>query len=105
MMYDEETDSLRPSTINDPPKVIWLNVGEPDQDCAFRELDEVTWCEDEQFPSDIKYILYSDHEAALKAAVAAERQACADLAFDKAPTDESACDISAAIRDRGAAHE
>lgn len=65
MMYDEETDSLRPSVVSDPPKEIWLNVGEPEQDCAFGDLGEVTWCENEQFPSDIKYMLHSDHEAAL----------------------------------------
>lgn len=75
MMYDEETDSLRPSVVSDPPKVIWLNVGEPDQDCTFEELGEVTWCEDNQFPADIKYVLHSDHEAERDAAVAKEREA------------------------------
>jgi len=84
MMYDEETDTLRPSVVSDPPKKIWLNVGEPDQDCLFKDLDEVTWCDDAQFPSDIKYVLHSDHEAALAAAVAKERERLCDAILAEA---------------------
>jgi hypothetical protein len=38
-----------------------------------------------------------------KLVAAVERQACANLAFDLAPSDESACDISVSIRARGQA--
>jgi hypothetical protein len=111
MMYDEETDSLRPSIVSDPPKIIWLNVGEPEHDCSFKELGadmgEVTWCENEQFPSDIKYILHSDHEAALKAEREKEREACAAivLRYETGPTIQrmTARDIAQAICSRGAA--
>ncbi len=40
----------------DPPKEIWLVYGEIDFDVKSRDCDEVTWCEDQQFGSDVKYI-------------------------------------------------
>ena len=38
------------------PKVIYLNFGEDAEDLDFRELHEVTWCQDKIDDSDEAYI-------------------------------------------------
>lgn len=49
------------------------------------------------------WVKHSDHEAAIKAAVAAEREACVKIAFERRGA--VAYEIGVAIRARGAAHE
>ena len=46
----------RPEATN-PPERIWLQVGDIEEDCPFSDLSEVTWCQDNQFETDIEYRL------------------------------------------------
>lgn len=53
-----EEERAPPVVIN-APESIWLNLGDFDDaldDIDFKELDEVTWCEDAQGGADVKYI-------------------------------------------------
>lgn len=40
-----------------PPDRIYLQVGEIDRDCEFKGLEEVTWCADPIYETDIEYRL------------------------------------------------
>ena len=56
----EDQDSPAPKVI-DAPLHIWLNYGELERDDTHAELassisENVTWCEDKQFESDVLYV-------------------------------------------------
>lgn len=61
-MPDDDDDPLPPPIVTGAPQSIYLNVGEIEYDCDFDELgategtDSVTWCTDQQFPADIRYV-------------------------------------------------
>lgn len=38
------------------PAVIWLVYGDIDRDDKHSNFQEVTWCEDSQYDSDVKYV-------------------------------------------------
>lgn len=49
----------KPRVLN-PPARIWLQVGEIDETCEFDECnrgEDVTWCQDAQFDTDVEYRL------------------------------------------------
>ena len=46
----------KPRALN-PPERIFLQVGPIDDDCEFDLCDEVTWCADSQWETDIEYRL------------------------------------------------
>ena len=51
------------------PKKIFLIVGDDfgiEREVDFKELSEVTWCEDRQYPDDIEYVLASHPEGQFK---------------------------------------
>lgn len=58
----EDDAPLGDPVVTNAPPVIWLNVGELDDDAEFGELgsdhgeDGVTWCDTKQFPADIRYV-------------------------------------------------
>ena len=52
---EPEDDDLAPFKVHSAPARIYLVMGELDSDCTFDECEEVTWCQDAQFPSDIEY--------------------------------------------------
>jgi hypothetical protein len=60
MMNEDPVDPrLHKPRVADAPKVLWLNYGDIDRDCTHQELalsGEVTWCEEEQFDSDVQYV-------------------------------------------------
>jgi len=50
---------MNPPTVTESPEFIWLQYGEIEQDCTHAEcyrLGDVTWCEDAQFDSDVRYV-------------------------------------------------
>ena len=42
--------------VSGSPDVIWLVYGGIEYDCDHSECDEVLWCEDSQYPSDVRYV-------------------------------------------------
>lgn len=53
------TDSTLPPKISGAPETIWLVYGELEHDdthAECRRSGEVTWCEDKQFDSDVRYV-------------------------------------------------
>jgi hypothetical protein len=50
---------MRKPRITHAPDVIYIQVGDIDEDVDFRqvETEDVTWCEDRQFDSDLEYRL------------------------------------------------
>ncbi len=50
----------------DPPEKIYLQVGDLDRDAKWAECDEVTWCEDKIWPTDIEYRLVRRRSAKRK---------------------------------------
>ena len=52
-------DEQEKPVIIDPPKAIWLVYGDLMRDerhCDLLEHDDIAWCEDPQFDSDVPYI-------------------------------------------------
>jgi hypothetical protein len=43
--------------VTNPPERIFLVMGDVDQNCDFKECEEVMWCEDKQWDSDVEYRL------------------------------------------------
>lgn len=63
-MDDNETTA--PPRITGAPDAIWLVYGELEHDdthLAFCRDGEVTWCEDSQYPSDVRYVRADLYEA------------------------------------------
>ena len=61
------SESKTPKVLN-PPKRIWLNFGEIEEDVDFSDLrdgESITWCEGAQDDADVEYMLASDLAAAL----------------------------------------
>jgi hypothetical protein len=59
--------------VTDAPLKIWLNYGDLARDCTHRECtyeEDVTWCEDNVFDSDVMYVRADVAEAQLLAAQA-----------------------------------
>lgn len=57
-------DEQENPVIIDPPESIWLVYGDLMRDtrhCDFPE-EEITWCEDNQFDGDVKYIRARDED-------------------------------------------
>lgn len=78
---DPADPSAHEPRVTGAPEAIWLVYGELERDdthanCA--DSGEVTWCEDAQFPADVRYMradLVADLVAErVRAAVAAERE-------------------------------
>lgn len=44
----------------DPPARIWLVYGDIEADVEHHECDEVTWCTERQYPSDVEYIIATE---------------------------------------------
>ena len=42
--------------VSGSPDAIWLVYGDIEQDCAHNECDEVSWCGESQYPSDVRYV-------------------------------------------------
>ncbi|MCA3225993.1 MAG: hypothetical protein ING52_10850 [Burkholderiales bacterium] len=64
------------------PEAIWLVYGELEHDDTHANCcrdGEVTWCEDAQFPADVRYTRTDIVAERVRAAVAAERERCARL--------------------------
>jgi hypothetical protein len=58
------------------PEAIWLVYGDLEEDATHAECadsGEVTWCEDAQFPADVRYTRTDLVAERVRAAVAAER--------------------------------
>ena len=73
----EDDECSAPPRVTDPPDDLWLVYGDLEHDDTHANCcasGEVTWCEDAQFPSDVRYLradlLY--HEARQMAAKALE---------------------------------
>jgi len=52
--------------VTETPETIWLVFGDIDVgmgDVHFSDCDEITWCEDSQFPSDVQYFRKDLHDA------------------------------------------
>ena len=84
--------------VADAPERIWLVAGDIDPDAVFRDLQEVTWCEDQQFDADVPYVradVADDLQAALHATDVARLQLLADLDAHRA-----AYGMTVAQRDR-----
>ncbi len=64
------------------PEAIWLVYGDLEGDATHAECadsGEVTWCEDAQFPADVRYTRTDLVAERVRAAVAAERERCAQV--------------------------
>lgn len=56
-MTDDDDDAIRPGKVLNAPEEIYLVIGEMDgQDVEFRDLEEVTWCDDSVYRDDIRYV-------------------------------------------------
>lgn len=58
-----------PKVLN-PYPAIWLQVGEIERDCDIHEIyreGDITWCQDQQFNTDVKYVLASAMDAEVEA--------------------------------------
>lgn len=49
------TDEQQPRILNTPEE-IWLVYGDVDYDSDHNECRDVSWCNESQFPSDVRYI-------------------------------------------------
>ncbi len=64
------------------PEAIWLVYGDLEDDATHAECadsGEVTWCEDAQFPADVRYTRTDVVAERVRAAVAAERERWSDI--------------------------
>lgn len=59
LMDAKETvdDAQGKPVIIDPPESIWLVYGDIDESLHHRDCHDVAWCEDQQFDSDVLYIM------------------------------------------------
>lgn len=65
-MSDELEDEMKAPVVTESPDVIWLQYGDIESDCTHAECSRqgyVTWCEDSQFDSDVKYVRADIHKA------------------------------------------
>lgn len=74
-------DALPVPRLTDAPEAVWLVYGDLERDATHRECcasGEVTWCEDAQFPADVRYLradlLYQQAREIAAQEVAAERE-------------------------------
>jgi len=77
-MHDDDDFDPVPPKIHGAPKQIYLCYGDIESDDTHENVvrnGEVSWCEDKINASDVLYVA----EAELHAAVAAERERCANL--------------------------
>lgn len=86
---DPADPSAHEPRVTDAPEAVWLVYGDLDQDSTHRECcdsGEVTWCEDAQFPADVRYLradlLYIEARQIAAQEVAAERERCAQVVRD-----------------------
>lgn len=79
-----DDEEQRPPVVLNPPKRIWLQVGELDKDADFAELgadnEQVSWCSDRIYDCDVEYVLASD--AAANAARIRDLEADLRLVYD-----------------------
>lgn len=55
----EHDDDFKQPVVTDSPEFIWLQYGDIERDCTHAECylqGDVTWCEEKQFDSDVKYV-------------------------------------------------
>ncbi len=74
--------------VTNPPKRIWLNFGEIEEDVDFdtlRDWECITWCDIAQDDADIAYVLASDLAAAVARAERAESDLRAALSTPERP--------------------
>lgn len=60
---------MRKPKILAPPRTIFLQAGEIEEDARFSELaegDNVTWCMDKQFDTDVEYRLVEDYQVEVR---------------------------------------
>ena len=65
----ELPDATPDITVTGSPAAIWLVYGELEHDDTHAECyrsGEVTWCDDQQFPSDVRYVRADSVSAALE---------------------------------------
>jgi len=63
---DETDDEMKDPVVTESPEFIWLQYGDIERDCTHEECCRdgcVTWCEDAQFDSDVKYVRADIHKA------------------------------------------
>lgn len=53
---NSEQKEFEAPTVNGSPEEIWLVYGDIYEDADHEECDDVSWCSDQQFDSDVKYI-------------------------------------------------
>jgi hypothetical protein len=77
MDNEDPTDpSPHEPRVTGSPEAIWLVYGDLEEDATHAECadsGEVTWCEDAQFPADVRYTRTDLVAERVRAAVAAER--------------------------------
>jgi hypothetical protein len=61
-MIEIEIDPA-PPRVTGSPESIWLVYGDIDGDADHAECDEVMWCEDSQYASDVKYVRADQFDA------------------------------------------
>ena len=67
---DFEAWITAPPVVLNPPKRIWLNVGNIERDCnfdEFRPFEDLTWCQDKIDQSDVEYVLATEFAASQEA--------------------------------------
>lgn len=78
LLHEDPADpSAHEPRVTDAPEAVWLVYGDLDHDATHRECcdsGEVTWCEDAQFPADVRYTRTDLVAERVAAAVAAERE-------------------------------
>jgi hypothetical protein len=52
----ENEDAMSEPKILNPPDEIWLVYGDLDEDVEHGLCGEVSWCEEPQFPADVRYV-------------------------------------------------
>lgn len=80
---DPADPSAHEPRVTDAPEAIWLVYGDLDHDDTHANCNscgDVTWCEDAQFPADVRYTRTDLVAERVRAAVAAERERCAQIA-------------------------
>lgn len=56
-MSEEDDDEIPQGKILSAPETIYLVIGELDgQDVEFRDLEDVSWCDDSVYRDDIRYV-------------------------------------------------
>ncbi len=84
---DPADPSAHEPRVTGAPAAVWLVYGDIESDATHRECcdsGEVTWCEDAQFPADVRYTRTDLVAERVRAAVAAERERCAKVADEHA---------------------